>query len=190
MTSNVIITQLSTRFPHDWVSLPAMRWEKLFADLEGIVEDEALAERDAMVRDLSDGERASTRWQQLAGGNVSFDVTGISQIDGTILSSNDQVIHVLTDRAHVLVSTASVMAVLTATRRAARPSAVSSRLGWPHVFRLLQRDQDRVQVFRSDSAVTTGTVVRVGADFVQICDEAGKTPMFPYAAISAVSCPR
>jgi len=167
-----------------------MRWQKLFADLEGIAEDEALAERDALVHDLRDGERATMTWQQLAGGQVSFEVAGAGRVDGLVQSGNDQVIHVLSDHAHVLVHPDAVMAVLSASQRAAKTSVVSSRLGWSYVFRLLQRDQDPVRVHRRDASVRAGTVVLVGADFVQIRDEAANVLMIPYAAIATVSCPR
>lgn len=167
-----------------------MRWEKLFADLEGLAEDDALAERDALVHDLRDGERAATTWLQLIGGQVWLEVDGLGRVDGVVQSGNGQVIHVLTDRAHLLVNPAAVTAVLGASQRAGQPSAVTSRLGWPYVFRMLQRDQDRVQLCRRDASAWTGTVVLVGADFVQVRDEAGKAPMIPYAAIAAVSCPR
>ena len=167
-----------------------MRSEKLFADLEGMVDDDALAERDALVHDLRDGERAATTWRQLVGGQVSFEVAGAGRIDGSVQSGNDRVIHVLTDRAHILVNPDAVMAVLSASRRATVPSLVTSRLGWPHVFRMLQRDQDRVQVHRTDSSTWAGTVVMVGADFVQVRDEAANAPMIPYAALAVVSCPR
>ena len=167
-----------------------MRWEKLFADLEGIVDDEELTERDALIAELRDGERAATNWQQLAGGAVSLEVAGFGRIDGTVQSGNDHVIQLLTDRAHILVNPVAVMAVLGAAQRAAIPTTVSSKLGWPYVFRLLQRDQDRAQLYRTDSTSKSGKVVLVGADFVQIRDEAGNAPMIPYAAIAAVSCPR
>lgn len=167
-----------------------MRWEKLFADLEGMADDDALAERDALVHDLRDGERASTGWRKLIGGQVSFEVAGAGRVDGSVQSGNDQVIHVLTDRAHLLINPDAVMAVLSASHSASEPSAVASRLGWPYVFRLLQRDQDRVQVYRTDASTWVGTVVLVGADFVGIRDEAQHVPMIPYAAIAAVSSPR
>ena len=167
-----------------------MRWEKLFADLEGLADDDALAERDALVNDLSLGERAATTWQQLTGGDAAFEVAGVGRVDGEIVSSNARVIHVLTARAHVLLNPESVMAVLSASQRAKKGSAVASRLGWPHVFRLLQGDQDRVQVFRSDGTVRAGIVVGAGADFVRLSDDAGNALMIPYAAVAAVSCPR
>lgn len=167
-----------------------MRWEKLFADLEGIVDDEALTERDALITELRDGERAATSWQQLVGGAVCLEVAGIGRIDGTVQSGNDCVIAMLTDRAHILVNPVAVMAVLGAAQRAAQPTMVSSKLGWPYVFRLLQRDQDRVQLYRTDSTSRTGKVVFVGADFVQIRDDADNAPMIPYAAIAVVSCLR
>lgn len=181
---------MSTRFPQRWVSLPAMRWEKLFADLEGAADDDALAERDALVNDLRDGERAETSWQQLTGGQVVLDVVGFGRIEGEVLSGNARLIHLRSQQAHLLVNPACVMAVLSSAQHAGTNSVVSAKLGWPTMFRLLQRDQDRVQVVRSDANSMSGTVDFVGADFVRIRDEAGKTPMIPFAAIAAVSCQR
>lgn len=182
----VSVNGLSTR----WASLRAMRWEKLFADIEGMVDDDALVDRDALVNDLREGERAATTWQQLIGGDVSLEVAGAGRIDGAVQSGNDHVIHVLTDRAHMLVNPAAVMAVVSSTARAAKPTVVASKLGWSHVFRMLQRDQERVQVLRVDGSAKSGTIVLAGADFVQMRDDAGKAPMIPYAAIAAVSCLR
>lgn len=167
-----------------------MRWEKLFADLEQMVGDDALAERDALVQDLRDGERAATTWRQLAGGQVSLDVAGAGRIVGAVQSGTEQVIHLLTDRAHVLVNPDAVVAILGSSQRAVPTSPVTSHLGWSYLFRLLQRDQDRVQVRRRDASMWTGVVLFVGADFVQIRDDAANAAMIPYAAIAAVSCPR
>lgn len=167
-----------------------MRWERLFADLEGLTDDDALAERDAMVSDLRDGERAETTWQQLTGGQVMLEIAGFGRVEGEVLSGNARLIHVRTQQAHLLVNPACVMAVLSSTHRAQAHSEVSARLGWPAMFRLLQRDQDRVQVVRTDSSSMSGVIDFVGADFVRIRDEAGNKPIVPFAAISAVSCQR
>lgn len=167
-----------------------MRWEKLFADLEGMSDDDALADRDALVNDLRDGERAETTWQQLTGGQVMMEIIGFGRIEGEVLSGNALLIHLRTQQAHLLVNPAGVMAVLSSTQRARAHTAMSAKLGWPTMFRLLQRDQDRVQVVRTDASSMSGTVEFVGADFVRIHDEAGNIPMIPFEAIAAVSCPR
>ena len=171
-------------------NLPAMRWEKLFADLESQAAEDALLERDAMIDDLREGEQASTSWQQLCGGDVSLTVTGLGRFDGTVVSGNDQVIHVRTPQAHILVSPLSVLEIAGTGKRVAEPSAVGARLGWAYALRLCQRDQDRITVTRTDSSRRAGVVDRVGRDYVRIRGDAGDSLMIPFAAIAAVSCPR
>ena len=167
-----------------------MRWEKLFAELESQVDEDALTERDALIDDLREGELASTSWQQRCGGTVSLTVAGMGRVDGEVVSGNEHLLHVETDRAHILVNPRAVLEVAGVGRRADPPSAVSARLGWPHAFRLCGRDQERITVVRTDSSMRAGVVAAVGKDYVQIRDEAGGIVMIPFAAIAAVSCQR
>ncbi len=167
-----------------------MRWEKLFADLESQVDEDALAERDALIDDLREGERAAISWQHLCGGVVSLTVTGLGRIDGEVVSGNDHLLRVETARHHLLVSPRAVLEISGEGRRTDPPSAVSAGLGWPHAFRACGRDQDRITVIRADSSRRAGTVSAVGRDYVQLRDEAGGSIMIPFEAIAAVSCPR
>ena len=181
---------VSTVFPQGWANLPPMRWEKLFADLESQADEDALAERDALIDDLREGELAATSWQQLCGGEVSLTAIGIGRIDGEVVSGNEHVLHLRTRQAHVLVNPSSVLEIGKTSRRGEPGSAVSAKLGWAHAFRSCQRDQDRIKVVRLDSSMRVGIVTQVGRDYVQIRDEAGASVMIPFAAIAAVSCPR
>ncbi|MEO6472707.1 MAG: hypothetical protein ABIR57_12080 [Aeromicrobium sp.] len=167
-----------------------MRWDKLFADLESQADEDALAERDALIEDLSEGEWAGTSWRQLCGGYVRVEAVGIGHVEGEVMSINERLLHVRAPHADTLISPASVLVVSSWSRRADPVTSVSSRLGWPAAFRLCQRDQDRVKVHRVDGTMNTGLVAQVGQDFVQIRDDADKSILIPLAAISAVSCPR
>lgn len=167
-----------------------MRWEKLFADLEAQTDEDALVERDALIDDLREGERAATSWQQLCGGTVSMTVAGFGRVDGHAVSGNAHLLHVQTVRAHLLISPVSVLEIAATGRRADPPSAVAAKLGWPHALRLCRRDQDRITVVRTDSSTRNGVVDEVGKDFVRIRDDVGGTVMIPLTAIAVVSCPR
>lgn len=167
-----------------------MRWDKLFADLEAAAADDELAERDALVSDLREGELAATTWLRLAGGQVTLEVSGLGRVEGVIMAANDRLLHLQTTQSHVVVGAGSVLAVVAATARSGPRSAVADRLGWTSVLRMLQRDRDRVQICRIDGSVRSGLVDLVGADFVRVRDEAGQAPIIPLAAIAAVSCPR
>lgn len=176
--------------PQGWASLPAMRWEKLFAELESQAGEDALFDRDALIDELREGERAATSWQQLCGGEVSLTIAGLGRVDGLVLSSNAHLLHVRTGQAHLLINPLSVLEILSASRRSDEPSRVAAKLGWAHAFRLCHRDQERVKVIRMDSSIRAGLVAQVGLNFVQIRDDAGWTVTIPFAAVAAVSCPR
>ena len=57
-----------------------MRWDRLFADLEGQVEDEALAERDALAAELRDEHWGSLAWRDLLGGTATLEVLGAGRV--------------------------------------------------------------------------------------------------------------
>lgn len=167
-----------------------MRWDRLFTEIEASAADDELVERDALVEDLREGELAATTWRQLTGGRVCLEVAALGRIEGDLLSANEVLLHLQTAQAHVLINPVSVMAIVHTTKRAGRQSAVSQRLGWPTVMRMLQRDQDRVRVCRTDASTVSGLIDLVGADFVRVRDDAGNAPLIPLVAITAVSCPR
>ena len=163
-----------------------MRWDRLFADLEGQAADLELVERDALVNELRDGEWAETSWLDLAGGHVVLDVAGLGRVEGEVRLVNEQVVHLASDRAVHVVAASAVLELVSGERRATAPTTVTSRLGWAHVFRAARHDGNRVFVTRPDGRVVDGAVDAVGRDFVRLAT-GERTRTVPFAAIAAVT---
>ncbi len=163
-----------------------MRWDRLFADLEGQAADLELEERDALVRELRDGEWAETSWRDLVGGEVVLEVAGLGRVRGEVRLVNEHVIHLASDRAEHLVNGPAVVEVVSSERRADPATSVTSRLGWGHVLRAARDDDDWVSVTRTDGQVVDGSVCAVGRDFVRLAGTA-RTRDVPIAAIAAVT---
>lgn len=166
-----------------------MRWDKLFADLEAEAHESRLVERDALIDELRDGEWASTPWSAFCGGDVILVVAG-ARVEGHVLSVNRQIIHLRAERNDIIVNPVWVDEISASTRRSTTASAVAARLGWPHVLRACHRDRDRIQLRRRDGVSCSGTIDRVGQDFVSICNDAQRSVVVPFTAIATLTCPR
>ncbi len=164
-----------------------VRWDRLFADLEGQAADVELEERDALVSELRDGAWAETSWRELVGGRVVLEVAGVGRVEGVTQLVNDRVVHLASERSEVVIAAAAVLEVVSSERRASAPSAVTSRLGWGHVFRAARDDGDRAIVTRTDGASVEGTVDLVGQDFVTLRTSAGRSRTVPFAAVAVLS---
>ncbi len=164
-----------------------MRWDRLFADLEGQAADLELEERDALVSELRDGEWAETSWRDLVGGHVVLLVAGLGRVEGETRLVNEQVVHVSTERAEHVVAGAAVLEVMAGQHRASAPTAVTSRLGWGHVLRAARDDGDRTILTRIDGTTVDGTVDVVGRDFVTVKTGTGRTRTVPFAALAALT---
>ena len=164
-----------------------MRWDRLFADLEGQAADLELEERDALVSELRDGEWAGTSWRALVGGHAVLDVVGLGRVEGEVRLVNEQVVHLRSDRAEHVVAAGAVLEVVAGERRAPAPTAVTSRLGWGHVLRAARDDGDRTILTRTDGTVVDGTVDVVGRDFVTVTTPAGRTRTVPFAALAGLT---
>lgn len=164
-----------------------MRWDRLFADLEGQVADLELEQRDALVTELRDGEWAETSWRDLVGGHVVLEVTGLGRVEGEAQLVNEHVVHLVSGRAEHVVAGAAVLEVIASERRASAPTPVTSRLGWGHVLRAARDDGDRTLLTRTDGVSVDGTVDVVGRDFVTMRSGAGRTRTVPFAAIAALT---
>ena len=164
-----------------------MRWDRLFADLEGQAADLELEERDALVSELRDGEWAETSWRDLVGGHVVLEVAGLGRVEGEARLVNEHVVHLTLERAEHVVAGAAVLDVIAGGRRAPAPTAVTSRLGWGHVLRAARDDGDRTILTRMDGTAVDGTIDVVGRDFVTMTTGAGRTRTVPFAALAALT---
>lgn len=164
-----------------------MRWERLFHELEAQAGDLEMEERDALVDELRDGEWAETSWRSLLGGSVVLDVIGLGRIEGECVLVNEHVVQLRSGRAEHVISSKAVAAVISSEHRAGPLSAVTSALGWGHVFRALRAEGEPVRVQTINGSAIDGRVEVVGADFVRIREESGRDQNLTFAAVVAVS---
>jgi hypothetical protein len=163
-----------------------VRWDRLFADLEGQAADLELEERDALGDELRDGAWAETSWRDLVGGHVVLEVAGLGRVEGEARLLNESVVHLVSARAEHVVAGPAVLEIVASERRAAPPTAVTTRLGWGHVFRAARADGDRTHLTRTDGTAVDGEVDVVGRDFVMV-RSGGRTHTVPFGAIAALT---
>jgi hypothetical protein len=163
-----------------------VRWDRLFADLEGQAADLELQERDALVTELRDGEWAETSWRDLAGGHIVLDVVGLGRVEGEAQLVNETVVHLVSERVEHVVATSAVLEVVETGRRASAPTTVTARLGWGHVLRAARDDGDWARLTRTDGVPVEGMIDVVGRDFVTVTSSSGRTRRVPFAAIAAL----
>ncbi len=164
-----------------------MRWERLFNELEAQSGDLEMAERDALVDELRDGEWAETSWRSLLGGSVVVEVLGVGRVAGDCVLVNDHVLQLRSERTEHVVSSNAVVAVVSSERRADPTSTVSAALGWGHIFRALRDAGEPVRLHAIDGSTFDGTVDVVGADFVRMREESGRLQTVTVAAVAVVS---
>jgi hypothetical protein len=164
-----------------------VRWDRLFADLEGQAADLELEERDALVSELRDGQWGETSWRDLAGGHVVLEVVGLGRVEGDVTLANEHVVHLTSDQVEHVVASAAVLDVVAGERRAPALTAVTSRLGWGHVLRVARGDGDRTVLTRTDGAAIEGTIDVVGRDFVTVATAGGRSRTVPFAAMAALT---
>ncbi|MEU2347489.1 hypothetical protein [Modestobacter sp. NPDC049651] len=160
-----------------------MRWEQLFADLEA----QAVAE-EARAADAESGSRARAEHGRLrlvdrlhgaVGAEVLLTCRGAGQVGGRLLEVGpDWLLLQDAQQRELLVGTGAVRAVggLTAVTVPAPEGAVARRLDLRRALRGLVRDRAAVQVLLDDGTAVTGTIDRVGADFVEVAEHPADRP--------------
>ncbi|MGY1664951.1 hypothetical protein [Geodermatophilus sp. SYSU D00696] len=157
-----------------------MRWQQLFADLQAEFDEASAAEERAELPSRSRAETAAVRLAERLGGavgeRVSLRCRGAGEVAGRLGEVGPDWA-LLTDDAgrEVLVALPAVVAVsgLVRSTAAAGPvSPVRAALDLRRALRGLARDRSAVAVVLDDGGVLTGTVDRVGADFVELAEHA------------------
>ena len=174
-----------------------MTWERelldLFEDLEHQAEGLALAERDAEVAELARSEYAeidlASRLHASVGRTVELTLAGVGAMRGRLLGAGNG--WVLLESADGPQSWLVTVVALTAVRGlapGARPAdtwALTSRLGVASVLRRVADEAASVVVVRSDGQHRQGRIGRVGADFLEVGDDAG-IEIVPLSALAAL----
>src|SRR3954466_13022518 len=161
-----------------------MRWQQLFADLRAQFDEaEAAAER-AEPASRARAERGAIRLADRLGGALGQPVTlhcpGARQLSGVLTDMGADWL-LLEEEAgrEALVATAAVLAAAGLGRQTAVPpqgGVVRASLDLRRAARALARDRSAVQVVLEDGGVLTGTVDRVGKDFLELAGHALDEP--------------
>jgi len=161
-----------------------MRWQQLFADLQAqFDEEEAAAERGeaaSRARAEMGAVRLSQRLLGSLGAPISVTCRGAGLVAGVLVDVGPDWLLLDDDRGRqYLIATAAVRAV-GGLGRATGPSGpegvVRSRLDLRRALRALARDRAGVQVVLDDGGVLTGTLDRVGADYVELAEHPADLP--------------
>lgn len=161
-----------------------MRWEQLFADLEAQFAEQQ--PEDGMAA-LASRERAEHARLQLAdrlrgtrGWSLTITCRGAAEVTGRLVEVGVDWLLLVDDlRREVLVATAAVSAVAglgARTTVTGELGAVERRLDLRRALRGLARDRAPVQCILDDGSVLSGTVDRVGADFLELAEHAADEP--------------
>jgi hypothetical protein len=168
-----------------------VRWEELFADLDAEFDALEAVELAAEISDRTRRElariRLVDRLRAAADGTISVTVGGpdLGQtITGRLLDVGvDWILLGRTDvPLEVLVPVAAVNTVTGLPAEATEPGSegyVQARLSLAYVLRGIARDRSTVVVAIRGGGVLTGTIDRVGADYVDLAEHAAGEPRRP-----------
>jgi hypothetical protein len=156
-----------------------MRWQRLFADMQAELEAGAVAAERAEDASRARLEMGAVRLEDRLGGAVGRELVlrcrGAGEVRGLLTEAGSGWV-LLTEAGgrEVLVALSSVRTVAGLDRATAVPAGgeVARRLDLRWALRSLARDRSSVQVLLDDGGGLTGTVDRVGADFLEIAQHA------------------
>jgi len=163
---------------------PRMRWDELFADLEGQFSALASGELDAEVADRTRREAALVRLVDRLRGSldrtVRLGLPGGGTVTGRLASVGCDWALVDADTGgEVVVPLAGVMTIAGLGPASASPqaeSAVDARLDLRIALRSIARDRAAVRVVLVDGTELSGTIDRVGADHIELAEHPAGEP--------------
>jgi hypothetical protein len=155
-----------------------MRWEQLFADLEAQAGEQEAAEEQAEEASRARAEYGrvllADRLRGALGQEVSLSCRGAGELAGRLVDVGvDWLLVVDGQQREVLVAAGAVCAVagLGAVTAPASPvGEVARRLDLRRALRGLARDRAAVSCLLEDGSLLSGTVDRVGADFLELAE--------------------
>lgn len=153
-----------------------MRWDDLFADLEGQLAQAEAAELAGEVADRTRREEAllriTDRLTPVVGAELTLECWGAGPVSGTLSDVGpDWLLLAERGRREVLVAQQAVLSVVGATSHSEPTvSQVWRALDLLWALRGLARSRTAVQVVLRDGTSRTGTLDRVGADYAELAD--------------------
>jgi hypothetical protein len=155
----------------------AMRWDRLFDDLQAQMDGDGQRERDLEVSDRTRRERAQVglheRFIAHRGLRVELRLTAGVLVAGKVADAGSDwvLVHDAGDREN-LVPLGAIVAITGLGARAAAGSgaATAKRFGLGYALRGLSRDRAVVLLVDTGGSVTTGTIDAVGADALDLSE--------------------
>lgn len=153
-----------------------MRWDELFTDLEAQL---AQAEAAELAGEVSDRTRRETsllaitgRLGAAIGADLVLHCEGVQQLQGRLTEVGpDWLLLEEPGRAEALVSARHLVDVTGLTAASEQQQGkVWRALDLPWALRSLARSRSAVQVLQCSGAARSGTLDRVGADFVELAE--------------------
>ncbi len=151
-----------------------MRWQDLFADLEGQARSLEQAELQGEIADRIRGEiadiRLINRIRSAVGSQVRLQVQAVGLVEGRLVGVGRDWL-LLATPYDVVIATGAVGGAVDLPVTAVSPEGVSpveSKLGLTAALRAIAVDRSAVTVRLRDGTSYTGTPDRVGADFVDV----------------------
>lgn len=165
-----------------WPRLTAVRWERLFEDLEAQVAAHTRLELDAEVAERTRLERARVTLGERVVGALGAEVTarlrGGTVVRGRLEDSGDGWLLLLEHGGRqLLVPTLAVLGLSGLGRP--RDDARARRFGIGSAVRIISRDRRGVVVVDVDGGTVHGTIDAVGADAFDIAEHPLDTPRRP-----------
>ena len=164
----------------------------LLDDLEGQAEALYAVEREAELADRSRAEYAAVtlagRLMASAGGEVALELAGVGRVAGTLQRIGTGWCLVRAGGSHWLVLLDAVVSVSGASDRSVPEVAWSplARLGPGAMLRRLAEEAAPSVVHTRDGGRRLVSLTRVGRDFVEGVDDAGRGLLLPLSTLAAV----
>ncbi|AKU16241.1 hypothetical protein [Luteipulveratus mongoliensis] len=151
-----------------------MRWQDLFADLEGQLRHAEQRDRIAEVADRTRRERATVAWTDRAAVSVGSSITVVTAA-GPVVGvledlGEDWLLLEETGRRTALVPTASVLSLVGLAQQSDGHRGFGRRFGLSVALRAVSRDRAPVVVHDVAGSATSGTIDRVGADYFDLAE--------------------
>lgn len=158
-----------------------MRWSRLFADLDAQLEAAERADRAAESAELRRLELSRVTLAERFGGGlgtvVALAVEGADVLTGELAQVGADWLLLDSGAGETLVALAAITSATGLAAGSAPPAdEVDRRLGLGVVLRRLARDRAAVTVVARTGAVFTGTIDRVGADFLDLAEHDADRP--------------
>ncbi len=148
-----------------------VRWESLFADLQGQWDAAQRADDESRIADLAELEMGRTwladRLRARLGASLTVRLTDGTEVTGLVVDAAPQWLLLRTGERRSLVPVAAVGAAWPLGPVAPEAGVVESRLRVSHVLRAIAREGVTVRI-RSTAVDVRGQIVRVGADHLDV----------------------